>query len=110
MKHLVEFEVGDGQTILVEVEDVGDGQEKKLKPIAKPPGKIAAQAAKTFEQAMGTLEPMIKSVKSSLDKLTDPADEVEVKFSVKLNSQVGAVVTTVGGEATYEITLKWAKK
>jgi hypothetical protein len=107
MKQLVEFEIGVGQSILVEVEDVASD---KLEPISIDGDKIAARAEKTFEQAIDNLVPMIKAVKQRLDKLADPADEVEVKFSVKLSGQVGAVLTTVGGEATYEITLKWAKK
>jgi hypothetical protein len=104
---LVEFDVGDGQTILVEVEDVAS---KEIKPISKSPGKIAAQAKKTFDESMDSLAPMVKAVKKRLDQLADPADEISVKFSVKLNGQIGTVLTKVGGEATYEITLKWEKK
>ena len=52
---------------------------------------------------------MVRALKGRLNALTDPADEVEVKFSVKLSGEIGAVVTKVGGEATYEITLKWKK-
>ncbi len=107
MTQLVEFTVGDGETILVEVEDVGSDD---LEPIAKTPGEIAARARRTFEQALDPLTPMVKAIKGRLDGLTEPADEVSVKFSVKLNGQLGAVLTSVGGEATYEITLTWGKK
>lgn len=110
MKQLVEFKVGDGQTILVEVEVFPDAKQREFQPISKGPKELVAQATKSLDEAMENLEPMIKSVKTSLDKLTDSADEIEVKFSVKLNSSVGAFMTTLGGEATYEITLKWAKK
>lgn len=106
MTQLVEFDVGDGQTILVEVQDVAS---KDLKPISKAPGEIAAKAKKTFEEALDNLTPMVKSIKRRLDGMSDPADEVSVKFSVKLSGQVGAVLTTVGGEATYEITMLWKK-
>ena len=53
---------------------------------------------------------MVENIKARLDGMTEPADEVQVKFSVKLTGEVGAVVTKVGGEATYEITLKWHHK
>jgi hypothetical protein len=53
---------------------------------------------------------MIRTLKNRLNALTDPADEVEVKFSVKLTAEVGAIITHLGGEATYEITLKWGNK
>ncbi len=40
--------------------------------------------------------------------MEDSADEVEVKFGVKLSGQAGAIIT-VGGEASYEITMRWTK-
>lgn len=107
MTKLVEFKVGDGESILVEVEDV---ESDEIKPASKSPGEIAAQASKTFSEALESLRPMIRDIKQHLDTATDPADEVEVKFSVKLSAEVGAVLTKVGGEATYEVTLKWQHK
>ncbi len=100
----MEFQVDGGSTILVEVDEI---ESEAIAPVARPSDKVAVQARQTFEQAMTTIEPMVKSIKKKLDALTDPADEVSVKFSVKLSGQVGAVLTTVGGEATYEISLTW---
>ena len=104
MARLVQFDAGEGEFILIEVED---GQLEGIKPIAKKPNEMAAKAKQTFDEALKNLTPMIKGVKKRLDALSDPADEVEVKFSVKLTGEAGAVLTKVGGEATYEITLKW---
>jgi hypothetical protein len=104
MAKLVEFDVGDGQTVLVEVEDVESGE---LEPIAKSPGELAIKARQTLSEALNDITPMVRNLKKRLTAVTDPGDEVEVKFSVKLSGEVGAVVTKVGGEATYEITLKW---
>ncbi|MCC5899867.1 MAG: hypothetical protein JJU32_18360 [Phormidium sp. BM_Day4_Bin.17] len=107
MAKLVEFDLGNGETVLIEVEDVeSDG----IKPVSKRPGEVAAQARKTFSEALNNLKPMVANIKAHLDGMTEPADEVQVKFSVKLSGEVGAVVTKVGGEATYEITLKWQHK
>ena len=107
MARLVEFDVGNGQSVLIEVEDV---QSDEVKPVSKRPGKIAAQAKQTFDQALDNLKPMVERIRDRVDGMTQPADEVEVKFSVKLSGEIGAVVTKVGGEATYEITLKWQHK
>jgi len=104
MTKLVEFKVSEDDVVLVEVEDV---ETKGLKPVANAPGKFAAEAKKTFEQSLANLEPMVRAVKQKLSSMTEPSDEVEVKFSVKLSGEVGAVLTKVGGEANYEITLKW---
>ena len=101
---LVEFDVGDGQSVLIEVEDV---QSKGVKPVAIAPGEIAAKAQQSFEESLKALAPTVEAIHQRLGGLTTPANEVEVKFSVKLSAEVGAVVTKVGGEANYEITLKW---
>lgn len=106
-KELVEFSLKDGSKILVEVENVKKGG---LKPIAREAGQIAAKAQKTFEEATANLEPMITAIKERLDTVNQPADEVEVKFGVKLTSEVGAILASVGGEVNYEITLKWNNK
>lgn len=104
MAKLVEFDVGDGETILIEVDEV---ESDEIEPVSRNPGEIAAKARQTFTEAIDDISPMIRALKKRLNALTDPADEVEVKFSVKLSGEIGAVVTKVGGEATYEVTLKW---
>lgn len=107
MTKLVKFDVGEGQTILVEVEEV---ESEEIEPVSKSPGELAAKARQTLSEALDSIGPMIKTLKSRLSDMTEPADEVEVKFGVKLSGEVDAIVTKVGGEATYEITLKWANK
>ena len=107
MTKLVEFKTGENDSILVEVEDV---ESDAIKPASKTPGEMAVQAGKTLLEALEPVGPMIRDIKRRLDTATDPADDVEVKFSVKLSGEVGAVLTKVGGEATYEITLKWKHK
>lgn len=104
MTKLVKFDVGDGQMVLIEVEDV---ESEEIEPVSKSPGELAARARETLSEALDDIAPMVRTLKQRLNALTDPADEVEVKFSVKLSAEIGAIVTKVGGEATYEITLKW---
>ncbi|OLP19850.1 hypothetical protein BST81_03355 [Leptolyngbya sp. 'hensonii'] len=104
MAKLVEFDVGEGQTVLIEVEDV---ESDEITPVSKSPGQLAARARQTLSEALDSIAPMIRTLKTRLNAMADPADEVEVKFSIKLSGEVDAIVTKVGGEATYEITLKW---
>ncbi|AUB35965.1 hypothetical protein COO91_01858 [Nostoc flagelliforme CCNUN1] len=63
-----------------------------------------------MSEALDGIEPMVRTLKQRLNALTDPEDEVEVKFGVKLSAEIDAVVTKLGSEATYEITLKWKNK
>jgi hypothetical protein len=41
--------------------------------------------------------------------LNEPADEVEVKFGLKMSAELGAIVASGTAEANYEITLKWKR-
>ena len=105
MKQLVEFTLEDNSTILVEVEEP---ESSGIRPVSR--GKIKVlEAQKTFEEAWDNLKPTIAAIKKKLDSMSEPADEVEVKFGVKLSGQAGAILT-VGAEATYEVTLKWSKQ
>jgi Trypsin-co-occurring domain 1 len=107
MTKLVKFDVGGGETVLIEVEDI---ESEEIEPVSKSPGELAAQARQTLSEALDGIAPMVRTVKNRLNNLTEVGDEVQVKFSVKLSGEIGAVVAKVGSEATYEITLKWANK
>lgn len=102
MKQIVEFELPDNKTILVEVEGA---EESGLNAVSRY-GEMVLKAQKPFEDALSNIEPMLKAIKKKFDEMEDSADEVEVKFGFKLTGQAGAVIT-VGGEASYEITMRW---
>ena len=104
MKQLVEFELPDQSKILIEVDEPTT---TGAKPVSRNGVKIV-EAKETFEKALANIEPMVKAIKKKFDDMEDSADEVEVKFGVKLSGQAGAIIT-VGGEASYEITMRWTK-
>lgn len=103
MSKLVEFDVPGKGTVLIEV---NDPYSSELTPAANPGEVVITKAKKTFDQALDGLNPMFESIKEKLDEIEPLPNEVELKFGIKLSAQVGAVVTG-GGEASYEITLKW---
>ena len=107
-KQLIEFRLEDGETILAEVEEPTSDA---IAPISRSLWDIAAK-----ETLEGALKKVIKlfavgssTIVSELRNINEPADEIEVKFGVKLSGTMGAVLTA-GGEATYEVTLKWNSK
>ena len=105
MKQLVEFELPDESTILLEVDEP---ERPGAKPVSRRPGEMAVKAQKTFEQALDeiNLQPMLNAIKKKFNEMEESADEIEVKFGIKLSGQAGAIIT-VGGEASYEITMRW---
>jgi len=107
MKHLIEFPLENGETILVEVDEP---EASGLVPVARP-GEIAAKATQTFESAMDQIKPLASGIVQKLRALSEPADEITVEFGLKLTASAGIYLAAgVGGEANYKVTLKWIQR
>ena len=106
-KVLSQFSLDDGSTFLVEVDEPeGDAIER----VGLDTGVLAYKASQTLEKALEEVRPAVSTVVSKLKTgLTTPADEVELKFGLKLSTEAGVVFSSVGGEVTFEVTLKWQK-
>jgi hypothetical protein len=104
-KQLAQFSLADGTTFLVEVDEP---ENKAIQRVALPSGKQVLKAQQTFEEALEQIKPVASAIISKLRDLNQPADEVEVKFGLKLTADAGTIFASVGGEVTYEITLKWS--
>ncbi|WP_258005778.1 CU044_2847 family protein [Cylindrospermopsis raciborskii] len=44
-----------------------------------------------------------------VNSLSQPADEVEVKFGIKMSGTLGVLIASGNSEVNYEITLKWKR-
>lgn len=112
-KELAQFKLDDGTAFLVEVDEPrtttrgGSGVQRVA---ADRTGQLVLEANQTLEDALEQVKPVIATVASRLRSgLTTPADEVEVTFGLKLSAAAGVVFSSVGGEVTFEVKLKWAK-
>ena len=106
MKQLVEYSLEDGTKFLIEVDEP---ESTTVERVALPSGQLALKAQQSFEEALDKVKPVASTIISKLRSLNTPADEVEVKFGLKLTAEAGAIFSSVGGEVSYEITLKWNK-
>ena len=104
MKRLIEFELEDGGSILVEV-DVPEAA--GMVPAARG---VPEKACQTFEAALEKVRPAAAAIIKKLSALHDPPDEIEVEFGLKMNAEAGAVVAAAGMEANYKVTLTWKRK
>ncbi|MBE9039735.1 hypothetical protein IQ235_02875 [Oscillatoriales cyanobacterium LEGE 11467] len=103
MKHIVEFPIEGGGAILIEVDEppaptddrIGIGDD------------VAQKAKQSFEAAIGKIQPVANAIIEKVKGLNEPADEVEVKFGLKMSGELGAVVASGKADVNYEITLKW---
>lgn len=84
MKQLVEFSLDDDTTFFVEVDEP---ETAAVERVALPSGRLALKAQKSFDQALDTIKPVASKIISKLKDLNTPADEVEVKFGLKLTAE-----------------------
>ena len=112
-KSLAQFRLSaeDDTTFLVEIEQPKTTRGDAIKRVAAiDTGQMVYEAQQTLEQALDKVKPVASTVISKLKSgLTTPADEVEVTFGLKLNAEAGIVFSSVGGEVTFEVKLKWEK-
>ncbi len=106
MKKLLEFTMEDGSSIFVEVDEPEqlDGTRRVSRS-----GDLTQKAQISFEEALEKIKPVASSVIKKLKSLNEPADEVEVKFGLKMNAEAGVIIASASIEANYEVTLKWKR-
>ncbi len=106
MKRLVEFPLEAGGSILVEVDE--PEPEGGVVRVARP-GEVAETARQTFEAALEKIRPAASAIITKLRGLSDPPDEMEVEFGLKLSAAAGVVVASASVDANYTVTLKWKR-
>ncbi len=110
-KELAQFKLEDGTAFLVEVDKPVLARGETLQRVALvDTNKMVYEAKQTLEEALDKVRPVAEAtVKKLKSGLTQPADEIEVTFGLKLNAEAGVVFGSVGGEVTFEVKLKWQK-
>lgn len=105
MKHLVEFPLEDGTTMMVEVEE---SEVEGLERVSR--GDIIERSQQTLEKSLEKVRPAAQYIIEKLRSLHDSPDEVEVQFGINLSAETGAVLAAAGISANYSIKLKWVKE
>ena len=105
MKHLVEFPLEEGGSIVIEVdepESAGTIRAAREDTIVK--------AKETLEEALNNVLPVTKSLVEKLRSIGNKPDEIELTFGVSLNTAVGAVIASASAEANFSVTMHWSSK
>jgi Trypsin-co-occurring domain 1 len=104
VKRIVEFPLESGESILIEVDEPIADDRMGLRD------QVVGKAQQTFESALDKVKPITNVIMTKLRDIKQPADEVEVKFGIKISAGLGAVVASGSAEVNYEITLKWNRE
>jgi hypothetical protein len=74
--------------------------------LASPePGKIAAHAQVTLEDALAKLEPSLHKIVQLLKGLTP--DETTVEFGLKIGGETGVIIAKGTAEVNFAIRMSW---
>lgn len=108
MKHLIEFPLQDGTTIIIEVESL-ESESGMIE--AASPGEIVKKAKQTFENSLEKIQPALVSVVEKIRNLnfSQNPNEIEIQFGLRLTATSGAVIAVAGAEANFEVRLKWSQ-
>ena len=105
MPTFIEYDLGNGATILVEsLEEAGSGAKKAGLGESK-----TIKAKKKFEEILKDVRVQSKLLLKEIGALE--VGEAEIKFGLSAAAELGGsmFIGKVGGSVNYEITLKWKK-
>jgi Trypsin-co-occurring domain 1 len=104
MKHLVEYSLEDGGSIIIEVDEP-----ESEGTIRAARGDTIVKAKETLEDALDKVLPVTRSVVEKLRSIGNRPDEIEISFGVKLSTTAGAVIACATAEANFDITMRWTE-
>jgi hypothetical protein len=101
-KHFVEFELEDGQTVVVEAEGEGSGVQRVGRDGEAPTEKAQSR----FMNAIARVKPAAEVVLNAFQEMNTP-DEIGLEFGIKFSAKAGAILASADSEATFKVSLKW---
>lgn len=104
MKRIVPFELADGTTIMVEVDEPDSGGAIRAGGQEKFDGH-----PRNFEEAMKQIQSATESAIKHLLSLSLRPESFDMEFGFNLSAQFGAVIAKGTAEATYKVTLHWGQ-
>src|SRR5258708_1031393 len=102
MKQLVEYELEDGSTILVEVELPEAGIERAGR------GDQIVKAKERFADAIEQIKPVAHTVLATLRDLS--AAQIRVQFRITLLAKTASIPPTADPEPNFTVTLTWKRE
>ena len=106
MPTYIEYDLGDGATILVEAPENENGG---LVKAARGDGEVTkTKAKKNFSDALKDIRAQARLLLHEIEELH--VSEAEVKFGINTVGELGNMaVGKIGVGVNYEVTLKWTK-
>jgi hypothetical protein len=107
-QRLTEFRLDDGSIVYVETAEPVAPKAAGVEDIGRA-GDVAREASQTLEATLDGVRPAIEAIGRKLRDIVGAADELTVKFGVKLSADAGVIFAKAGAEANFEFTVKWTR-
>jgi hypothetical protein len=104
VSYLLGVPVGDGADVVVFEVDRGEVPEDLVLAAAEP-GKVAARASTTLEDALAVLKPSLAKVVHALREIAP--DETTVEFGLKMGGETGMIIAKGTAEVNFKVTMSW---
>jgi hypothetical protein len=103
MASYIEYQLENGTTVLLEVDERGGIVKASNRPGEPIPSRV------NFSQAFSNINSSIFELVEHLERFR--ADEAEVRFGLKSVGEAGIfAIGKLGSDINYEITLRWKKR
>lgn len=104
MGTLVRFDLGDGDSVVAELERVDGGVVD-----AATPSDLVARATGSFSAALDQVRSVAALTIRRMRDLPQRPDEVTVDFGIQLDAEVGAVLARTGARGHLQVQLTWRR-
>lgn len=105
---LVQFEIDQGETLLIEVDDPACDGVVRRSSVNGLQQKLE-QSVVRFESAIQIVQTVGNSVVEKMRQLTRQPDEVNIKIGLKFTAEAGAIIAKTSGEGNLELSITWKK-
>lgn len=106
MGQIIEFDLSNGGRVAVETQ----GSERPGPAMRGSTAGTVAKAARSFEDAVGVIQPVASALIAKLKDLEQGAEAIDIKFGLKFNAEAGVVIASASTEANIEIRINWQRK
>ncbi len=110
MKRLVELNLEDGSTILIEAEAPESEGEMIRVSSGSTSREIANFPNKTFEESIDIVKPVANTILSKLSDISKQPEEVKVSFGISIDYKAGMFISSASAGANFNVTLTWKNK
>lgn len=112
MSRYIEAMIGESGSILIEVSDQTVLSLDSADVVkASPPSvkEVTEKARSAFSQVLLTTRSLAKEFSENLKGISNPPDEVELEFGLKIDAAAGTLIAQAGAEANFIVKFKWLK-